>query len=69
MKPDKVELLYRVTIHGTDWLMSEAEYDEFNKDVEIIPTGIKATHTNVKWGSLSPEIKQRVVTDLNRRKW
>lgn len=33
----KVELIYKVSMHGTDWLMSEEEYKEFRNAANNLP--------------------------------
>lgn len=38
----KVELMYKITMNGTDWLMSEEEYKEFRNTAIKLPIFFKA---------------------------
>lgn len=38
----KVELMYKITMNGTDWLMSEEEYKEFRNTAINLPVFYKA---------------------------
>lgn len=41
----KVELMYKVTMNGTDWLMSEEDYKEFRNTASNLPIFFKAPST------------------------
>lgn len=69
MKQHKVQLLFRVSIYGSDWLMSAEEYELFINGEDIIPNPIKPTYVNDIVKKLDPKIKEKVLSDMKRRKW